>query len=284
MSFHTAPNNYVSQVHLRVMNLERSEKFYKELLGFRVLKKEQETIIFSADGATPLITVEQPANVQPHLSRQAGLYHIALLLPSRKDLAAVLYHLLKEDYPLQGGSDHAVSEAVYLADPDGNGIELYRDRPAAEWKWENGKVHMPTVAIDEHILDARDGSDWNGMPKDTIIGHIHLQVADLKAAEQFYCKGLGFQLVAEYGDQARFLSTGGYHHHIGLNVWMSKGRPTDDVLMAGMKDFTLEYPNPEARADAVNRVREMGYSAAEEEGGARITDPSGIQLILHVNE
>lgn len=284
MSFHTAPNSYVSQVHLRVMNLERSEKFYKDLLGFRVLRKEQETIIFSADGVTPLITVEQPAKVQPHLSRQAGLYHIALLLPSRKDLANVLYHLLKEEYPLQGGSDHAVSEAVYLADPDGNGIELYRDRPASEWRWENGKVHMPTVAIDEHILDARDSGGWGGMPKDTIIGHIHLQVADLKAAEQFYCKGLGFQLVAEYGDQAGFLSTGGYHHHIGLNVWMSKGRPADDLLTAGMKDFTLEYPNPETRADAVKRIREMGYPAAEEKGGVRITDPSGIELVLHINE
>ncbi|WP_010631191.1 VOC family protein [Sporolactobacillus vineae] len=284
MSFHTAPNRYVSQIHLSVMNLQRSEIFYQDLLGFRVLKKEQGTITFSANGTDPLITLEQPAGIQPHRSRQAGLYHFALLLPSRRDLATLLYRILKEDYPLQGGSDHAVSEAVYLADPDGNGIELYRDRPAAEWKWENGRVYMTTDAIDEHILDERDERGWSGMPKNTIMGHIHLQVADLNAAERFYCQGLGFQLVAQYGDQADFLSTGGYHHHIGLNVWMSKGRPADSALTAGMKDFTLEYPDSATRAKAIARVKEMGFPVSEEKGGVRITDPSRIDIILHVNE
>lgn len=284
MSFHSAPNTYVSQVHLRVMNLERSENFYQDMLGLRVLKKEEGKITLSANGTDPLITIEQPESVQPHRSRQAGLYHVALLLPSRKDLAAILYHLLKEEYPLQGGSDHAVSEAVYLADPDGNGIELYRDRPSTEWKWENGRVYMPTVAMDEHILDELDGKVWNGMPEKTIIGHIHLQVADLKKAESFYCKGLGFNLVSQYDNQADFISTGGYHHHIGLNVWMSKGRPADGSVTAGMKEFILDYPDPTARMEAVERVKAMGASISEEGDGIRVTDPSQIEILLHVHE
>jgi Predicted ring-cleavage extradiol dioxygenase len=284
MSFHNAPNTYVSEVHLRVMNLERSENFYRDMLGLRVLKKEEGKITLSANGTDPLITIEQPEGVQPHRSRQAGLYHVALLLPSRRDLAAILYHLLKEEYPLQGGSDHAVSEAVYLADPDGNGIELYRDRPSTEWKWENGRVYMPTVAMDEHILDELDGKVWDGMPEKTIIGHIHLQVADLKKAEKFYCKGLGFDLVAQYDDQADFISTCGYHHHIGLNVWMSKGRPAEEELTAGMKEFILEYPDHSARSEAIKRLKAMGSPVSEENGAFRVIDPSYIEILLHVYE
>lgn len=279
--FHTFPNTFVSQVYLVVSNLERSRDFYQNILGLRIMKKENHSITFSANGLDPLVTLEQPDRVLPHHSRQAGLYHFALLLPSRKDLAAVLYHLLKEEYPLQGGSDHAVSEAVYLADPDGNGIELYRDRPSKEWKWSSGRVFMPTVAMDEHILDELDGQPWNGMPEQTIMGHIHLQVTDLETAEKFYCNALGFDLVSQYDDQADFISTGGYHHHIGLNVWRSKGRPATDEVRAGMNCFILEYPSLEAREEAAGRLKRMGVSVSKEGRYVSVKDPSNIKILLH---
>lgn len=282
MSFHGPLNTYVSQVHLRVRSLERSQDFYQNMLGLRILEQDHEHITFTANGNDPLITAEQPDHILPHRARAAGLYHFALLLPSRKDLAAALAHLLRDQYPLQGGADHAVSEAVYLADPDGNGIELYRDRNPQEWTWIDGRVHMPTEAMDEHILNELDGEPWTGIPEQTIIGHIHLQVADLKAAESFYCDALGFDLVAQYGNQADFISTGGYHHHIGLNIWNSKGIPAIDEIAAGMKYFTLVYPDQEKRAEAIAHVRARGFSISERTEGVCVKDPSNISIMMSV--
>ncbi|MCI1857096.1 MAG: VOC family protein [Sporolactobacillus sp.] len=284
MSFHKRPHTYVSQVRLCVLNLERSQDFYVNMLGLRVLEKGERTIAFTANGTDPLITVEQPEGILPRQPHEAGLYHFALLLPSRKDLAAVLAHLLKDGWPLQGGADHAVSEAVYLADPDGNGIELYRDRPPKQWNWENGKVYMPTVGLDEQILHELDGQPWTGLPVQTMIGHIHLQVADLEAAATFYTKGLGFRLVANYGQMADFLSTGGYHHHIGLNIWESKGRPASGENRAGMKRFTIDYPSRQARSEALQRVRTMGTDVTEREGDIFVTDPSNLGIRLRVGK
>lgn len=284
MTFHDFPNTFAGEVHLFVSSLERSLDFYHQTLGLRVLRKEQNTIVFTANGIDPLVTVEQPEQIMPHKFRTAGLYHFALLLPSRTDLARVLAHLLKESYPLQGGADHAVSEAVYLADPDGNGIELYHDRPSDQWKWSNGKVFMSTEALDEHILDALDDEEWRGMPDNTIMGHIHLQVADLKASELFYCKGLGFDLVANYGDQADFISTGGYHHHIGLNTWRSKGNPAPKDESAGMKHFTLVFTNSDKRDQAVERLEGMGIEVGEENGTFIVKDPSSIMIRLKLKK
>lgn len=282
--FHSYPNTYVSQVHLLVSDLERSKNFYRKILGLHFLKDSERTVILSANGVDPLVTLEQSDQAAGHNFRQAGLYHFALLLPSRKDLASMLAHLLKLHYPLQGGSDHAVSEAVYLADPDGNGIELYRDRPSDKWRWNNGRVFMPTEAISEDILDELEDGEWKGMPEKTIMGHIHLQVADLKASEDFYCKGLGFDLVAQYDDQADFISTGGYHHHIGLNVWRSKGSPAGDEISAGMKHFILEYPSLKARGEAVSRLKGMEVPVTEKGTIITVRDPSNIKIVLHVSE
>ncbi|WP_332238027.1 VOC family protein [Sporolactobacillus sp. KGMB 08714] len=280
MAFHNYPNTFASEVYLFVNNLERSLEFYQKILGLRVLKKEQRRAVFTANGTDPLVTVEQPIPVIPGNPRKAGLYHVALLLPSRADLALILAHLLKEGYPLQGGADHAVSEAVYLADPDGNGIELYHDRPAAQWKWNDGKVFMTTEALDEQILNESGGKEWEGMPEQTIIGHIHLQVADLKASERFYCQGLGFDLVANFGDQADFISTGGYHHHIGLNTWRSKGIPATESEKTGMRDFTLAFTSSEARDAAIERLKAMGAPVTEENGRVMVSDPSNIRIVL----
>lgn len=282
MNFHEYPNTYVDQVNVYVNNLERSKDFYSGMLGLHVTKENEHAITFSANGKDPLITVEQPQGVLPLIRRSAGLYHFALLLPSRKDLAAVTAHLMKEGYPLVGGADHAVSEALYLEDPDGNGIEIYRDRPSDQWKWENGTVFMPTEAMDEHLLDELDGEAWTGLPEGTIMGHLHLQVADLKATEQFYVEGLGFNLVAKYGAYADFISTGGYHHHIGLNVWNSRGIPVQEGVHVGMNYFRLVFPSEEERKEVIERLEKMDAVVEETDDRLFAKDPSGIKFELTI--
>lgn len=176
------------------------------------------------------------------------MYHFALLLPSRNDLARILRHFIQIRYPLQGASDHLVSEAIYLADPDGNGIEIYSDRPSAAWNWENGEVEMATVPLDaENLLAEGDGEAWTGLPSNTLMGHIHLHVSELQKTEEFYIQGLGFNIVNRYGRQALFISTGGYHHHIGLNTWNGVGAPAPLENSVGLKRFSLVLPNKETR-------------------------------------
>lgn len=278
MPFHQSPNTYVSHLNLRVHSLERSDDFYQNMLGLQLTINKDSSHSYSADGKTPLITLREEKEAPPHYSRSAGLYHVALLLPTRQDLAAIVYHLLRNDYPLQGGADHNVSEAVYLADPDGNGIELYRDRPAEEWEWTDGQVKMLTEELDANLLREIQSDQWHRIPEQTILGHLHLQVADLAAAERFYCEGLGFAKVAQYGQQASFLSTGGYHHHIGMNTWMSLGRAAMDARSYGMTDFTVTFPSEASRAQAVERLGKLGYAVQHQDTDYETLDSSNLHI------
>ncbi|SFF97351.1 VOC family protein [Sporolactobacillus nakayamae] len=282
MQFHEAPNMYVNHVYLFVRNLRRSKDFYSGILGLSILQESKQAITFSANGIDPLLTLEQPVVVLPPIRRSAGLYHFAMLVPSRKDLAAVTARLMKEGYPLVGGADHAVSEALYLEDPDGNGIEIYRDRPADEWKWENGKVLMLTEAIDEHLLDELNGEPWGGLPKETKMGHLHLQVANLKETEKFYVEGLGFNLVAAYEPYADFISTGGYHHHLGLNVWNSRGVPVQKGTHVGLNYYRLVFPDTQMRQEAIDRLLKSGVSIEQTNERMFAKDPSGIKFELGI--
>lgn len=210
--FHQKPNIYVGEVNIKVKNLDNALTFYQNIMGFQVLEKTERKAALTTDGKTTLVTLEQPENVIPKEGRMSGLYHFAILLPSRADLSVFLRHFLGTGYPL-GAADHYVSEALYINDPDGNGIEVYRDRPSKEWTWKNGLVDMATEELDGNSILAESDAEWNGLPAGTVMGHIHLHVGDLQKAEEFYTKGLGFEVVSHY-PQALFLSTGRYHHHI----------------------------------------------------------------------
>lgn len=283
MEFHRPPHTFVGQVDLRVANLERSLAFYQNVIGFQILEQSKKKAVLTADGKTPLVTIEQPENVIPKQPHRTGLYHFAILLPTRSDLAKVLLHFIQIRYPLQGGSDHLVSEALYLADPDGNGIEIYADRPSSTWNWNNGEVVMSTEPLDvENLLaEGRDGS-WKGLPSDTVIGHIHLHVSELQKTEQFYREGLGFDIVSRYGRQALFISTGGYHHHIGLNTWNGVGIPAPSENSVGLKKFSLVLPSDEARNQIIDRLRKIDASVTEENGVFVTKDPSDNQIQLLV--
>jgi catechol 2,3-dioxygenase len=283
MKFQQHPYTYVSHVHLFVSDLERSLLFYQKVIGFQVLEKNEQKAVLTADGKTALLTIEQPEHVAQKQSRTTGLYHFALLLPTRADLARVLMHLVKSGYPLQGASDHDVSEAIYLGDPDGNGIEIAYDRPADKWTWANGEVGMTTVALDtQDLFTEIGGKEWNGLPAETVMGHIHLHVAELEKTKEFYTKGLSFDVVLNYGAQALFISTGGYHHHIGLNIWNGIGAPAPKENSPGMKSFNLILPSEEARKNTVANLQQLGAFVQDENGVVLTKDPSGNTIHLLV--
>ncbi|MCA9725413.1 MAG: VOC family protein, partial [Kurthia sp.] len=221
-TFHQKPNLFIQNVTLKVSNLSRSIDFYTEIIGFRVLQQEEGRVTLTADGQHALITLVEVPNAQ-FVRGATGLYHFALLLPSRKDLGNLIQHFIQKNVQI-GAGDHDVSEALYLSDPDGNGIEMYIDRPADTWKWDsNGQVYMTTDPVQfQSVLREADGT-WSGLPIDTVMGHIHLSVRNLQESEDFYTSLLDYAVVSRYGGQALFISTGGYHHHIGLNTWHSEG-------------------------------------------------------------
>jgi catechol 2,3-dioxygenase len=281
MIFHCKPNTFVGHVKVKVENLERSLSFYQEVIGFKILEQSKTSATLTTDGKTSVLSIEQPENIIPKRSRTTGLYHFALLVPTRADLGKILKHFIQIGYPLQGASDHLVSEALYLADPDGNGIEIYSDRDPSTWVWNNDEVEMATLPLDaESLLEEGQADEWNGLPAGTVIGHIHLHVSELEKTEQFYIKGLGFKVVFRYGNQALFISTGNYHHHIGLNTWNGVGAPKPPSNSVGLESFHLILPNEEKRNNMVNQLKSIGASVTEEKGSFVTIDPSGNRIYL----
>ncbi|WP_085993567.1 VOC family protein [Oceanobacillus senegalensis] len=281
--FFQKPSIYVGQVNINVTNLEKSLDFYHNFMGFKVLEQTNQKAVLTADGKTPIITLEQPEGVYPKEGRTTGLYHFAILLPSRADLSSFLKHLIqtKGRQIRLGASDHYVSEALYFDDPDGNGIEVYRDRPASEWNWIDNQVEMATVPLDGDSLLAESNKDWQGMPEDTVMGHIHLHVADLEQTEKFYMNGLGFNIVTRYPG-ALFTSTNNYHHHIGLNVWNGVGAKAPAKNSVGMNWFTLIFPDEEKRKKVIKNLEQVGASVREGQGCFITEDPSGNVIQLRI--
>lgn len=278
--FHQKPTVFVGEVNINVKNLESAVSFYQQMIGFQVLEKSHQRAVLTADGQTPLLTLEQPANVIAKEKRTTGLYHFAILLPSRADFAAFLRHLLQTGYPL-GAADHYVSEALYLNDPDGNGIEVYRDRPSHEWTWKNGLVEMATEQLDVEAILAESNGQWSGLPAGTVMGHIHLHVADLPTVEEFYTNGLGFNVVSYY-PQAVFLSSGGYHHHIAINTWQGVGAKRPAQNSVGLNWFSILYPDAAARDAVVKKLQQLGAPVEEESAYYLTSDPSGNRIRLVV--
>ncbi|MBT2727276.1 VOC family protein [Bacillus sp. ISL-75] len=276
--FHQAPNIYVGEVNIKVKNLDFAITFYQNIMGFQVLEKLDRKAVLTTDGKTPLLTLEQPKDVVAKTGRSSGLYHFAILLPSRADLSGFLRHMIQTGYPL-GAADHYVSEALYLNDPDGNGIEVYRDRPSSEWRWNNGLVEMATEELDGNGIIAESDAEWSGLPAGTVMGHIHLHVSNLKKAEEFYTKGLGFEIVSYY-PQAAFLSTGRYHHHIAINTWQGEGAATPPKNSVGLNWYTLVFPDEATRENVLKQLKQLGAQISEEADFFVTEDPSGNQIRL----
>ncbi|WP_413376316.1 VOC family protein [Alkalihalobacillus sp. 1P02AB] len=284
MNFHRGPITFVGQVNLKIQNLERSIAFYKEVIGFKVLEQTSRTATFSADGKTALLSVEQPEHVVAKQERTTGLYHFALLLPKRTDLANIVQHFVKIGLQF-GSSDHLVSEALYLSDPDGNGIEIYVDRDPSEWNWKDKEVEMTVDPLNfPDLLSIGNEQLWKGLPIETTMGHIHLHVSELSKTEEFYIKGLGFEVVNQFGNQALFISDGKYHHHIGLNTWNGVGASAPPRNSVGLESFTLMLSSEEKKNKMIAQLKGIGASVTEENGSSITTDPSGNRIRLIVKK
>lgn len=279
------PDTHLGPVYLTVRNLERSLGFYVDVIGFKLLQQVENTVWLGTDQDIPLLVLTGQPDAPSKPPRTTGLYHFAILVPTRLDLARSLRHLIETRYPLQGASDHLVSEALYLADPDGNGIEIYADRPRAEWPRRNGQLQMATEPLDLDSLIAElapGDTSWAGLPEQTQIGHVHLHVADLDEVETFYGEVLGFDIMSRYGPSALFVSAGGYHHHIGLNTWAGRGAPPPPPDAVGLRSFTIILPDEAARRRLLAHLQDAGVSFSEEGAVTVLRDPSnnGIQLVV----
>lgn len=268
-------------VHLTVGDLERSLAYYGDSVGLAVRERGDGTASLGAGERELLVLVEEPGALPA--PRSTGLFHFALLLPTRADLARWLAHAARERVPLAGMSDHFVSEALYLTDPDGHGIEIYSDRPRELWE---GRVmtRMTTEPLDVPALlaelDDPQRELFEGLPAGTRMGHVHFQVADTDDAVEFYRDALGFELMAELFGSAVFLSAGGYHHHVGANTWRSRGAAPAPPGAAALRHATIVLPDGAARDQVAARVAGTGQEPEARGDGVLVRDPSGIALVL----
>jgi len=281
-SFRLPDSTRIGYVHLRVSDLKQSLAFYRDLLGLKKVKRLDTTVRLSAsDEQSPIVMLTEESSARPRPLHSAGLFHAAFILPDRKELAKMFKRLYDHQWPFEGFADHGVSEALYLADPDGNGIEIYADRPRAQWPRRHGELQMGTGELDLKSLFSElreNGEAWTGIHPDTTIGHIHLQVSNLQKAELFYHQLLGFDVTQQTFPGALFLSAGGYHHHIGLNIWNSKdGSPLAQDAV-GLIRFGIEIPDRQTKSELKDRVVQSRYWNSAEGRQFLIRDEDNIAI------
>ncbi|MGG7579012.1 VOC family protein [Rhizobium sp. Nf11,1] len=271
---------YIDQSHLVVTDLGLVSGFYQSMLGLKVIEKTTSGEVLGV-GSHPLLTLTTAKDAAVAPRNAAGLFHTAFLMPDRTELARWLRHAAQNNVVLDGASDHLVSEAIYLSDPEGNGIEIYADRPHEQWKFlEDGMVEMATRRLDlQALYDSAPEDRWGGMAEGTAIGHLHLQVGDIPQADAFYRDVLGLKLMARYPG-ASFFATGGYHHHLAANIWNSQGATARADNMTGLSDYRIRFNDREALDAAVSRLEALEIKSEKRDGGVFLKDPWGIGLTL----
>jgi catechol 2,3-dioxygenase len=267
-------------VELSVADLSRSVDYYSNAVGLTVNSRSDGGARLGVTDRDLVVLSEQPG-ARPGRGTTTGLFHLALLLPSRRDLGTWLAHAAGSDVRLTGASDHFVSEALYLRDPDGHGIEIYADRPRSEWTHlPDGSLNIGTVPLDLHDLMRDHDPSFSGLPGGTVMGHIHLQVAHLVEARQFYSDAIGLDLMIEIPGQASFLASGGYHHHLGLNVWAGVGAPPPPPDQAALQRAVFVVSG-EDELDAIEaRLSDDGAEPVRSDGRMLVADPSRNPLEL----
>jgi catechol 2,3-dioxygenase len=274
------PAAHIDSVHLTIPDLDRSVRFYEDRVGLRVHRRDDGSAAMGVGAGELLVLHESRAATR--VRGTTGLYHFAILVPSRPDLADALRQLSRTETPLQGFADHLVSEAIYLADPDGNGIEIYRDRPRAEWPIVDGVLQMGTEPLDVQNLlaDGNASAPGSGLAAGTRIGHVHLHVSNIPAAEHFYREALGLDLILRYGSSAAFLSAGGYHHHVAVNTWAGVGAPAPPPGAIGLKHFVMKVSHADALASVHAQLTRTNVASDRAENRLTVRDPSGNQIVL----
>ena len=271
------------RVSLSVADLRGATRFYERVLGLTLRSADEHQALLGPQEGDPLIQLTAGALQGARRSRTTGLYHMALLYPSRTALGAALLRLATTGYAIQGASDHGVSEAIYLADSEGNGLELYADRPRAVWPRMNGTLAMVADPLDlDQLLHGAltAGQDGSQTVSALRMGHIHLHVARLEPAIAFYREGLGLKLVQRYGDQAAFLAAGEYHHHIGINTWAGLGAAPPHPDSPGLRTFDLVLPSDGSLQSTIDHLRAYGAPLQAHEASYETQDPSANRLVL----
>jgi catechol 2,3-dioxygenase len=275
------PGTSMGAVRLTVADLEGVRDFYRDAIGLSVLEPGDGIVRLGTD-AEALVELVGDPDAPPRPQGTSGLFHLAIVVPSRADLARALQRVAEAGWRLTGASEHLVSEALYLNDPEGNGIELYRDRPRDEWPVRDGQLQMDTLPLDlEGVLgELRREDAGAGMPAGTRIGHVHLNIGDLNPAEAFYSGALGFDVTVRGYPGALFVSAGGYHHHVGLNTWAGEGAPPPPEGSRGLRQFEIRLPGADQLTAEEDRLREAGFKPVREDDRVRVTDPSGNEVVL----
>jgi catechol 2,3-dioxygenase len=279
--FRLPDDTHIGKVRLQVSDLSRSVAYYEKVLGLRVIGRTSEAVELGPVGEDVVILELLEKRTARHVSRRSllGLYHFAVLLPDRGSLGSFVVHL-SEIGAYAGMSDHFVSEAVYLTDPDGLGIEVYADRPRASWVVSDRQLSMTTKPLDvDSVVAAANGRKWEGAPKGTRIGHVHFYVGDIDEAAAFYHDALGLDKIVWNYPGALFLSAGGYHHHVGVNTWAA-GSPvaTDDD--ARLIEWDLKLRDAESIDAAASSLESAGFEVTRDGDTAAATDKWGIKLRL----
>ena len=276
------PETHIGKVRLRVADVDDLTAFYERVIGLRAVERDGGLVRLGTEGGEPMLELVSAPDAPPAPGFSTGLFHLAILVPDRAELARALRRIAETGWRLTGASDHLVSEALYLQDPEGNGIEIYRDRPRDQWNRDNGEIRMATLPLDlDGILAELDSGEEapNGMSAGTTMGHVHLQVADIPAAEDFYNGALGLDVMVRSYPGALFLSAGGYHHHLGVNTWQSQGAPPPPEGALGLDRYELVLPSEASVDEAAAALGEHGDPVRLEEG-VLATDPSGNRVLL----
>lgn len=275
---HTKPV-FVKHFNLIVRDLDLVSEYYQRAIGLEKIEGGQRGHILGA-GGSPLLTLEYDPGAHPAPRHAAGLFHTAFLLPTRKDLSHFLKHVEEDQIPLVGVADHLVSEAIYLQDPEGNGIEIYADRPHKEWTFDEEGVVMDTIGLHtKELLNIAPSNPWHKLPADTAIGHIHLQVGDLPRAERFYRDVMGLDIMERFPG-GTFFASGNYHHHIATNVWVAPGAQARQDRMTGLKGYTLKFNDQSAFSKAQQILEAQDLVVNNTLVAKTVRDPWNIKLTL----
>ena len=274
----TAPMR-IGAVRLKVRDLDAVSTFYQMALGLSPVATSEHRVTLGT-GDTPFLELQGDPGLSPLDPRQAGLFHTAFLMPTRSDLARWVAHIAEAGVPLHGASDHIVSEALYLADPEGNGIEVYADRPVSDWHGESGEIRMSTDPLDvQDLLQSAEDTVWSGFPEAGSVGHVHLQVGDTAEADRFYRDVLGLDIAARYPG-ASFYGSGGYHHQLAGNVWNSRRAGQRPERMAGLDSVEILVRDAMTITAIAARADSAGIASTRNADGLTLRDPWGTAITL----
>jgi catechol 2,3-dioxygenase len=277
------PGTAIGRVRLTAGDADRAQRFYERALGLQTLERDGNLVRLGPEGGPAVVELAERPDAPQRPPGTTGLFHLAILVPTRAELARALRRVAEAGWRFTGASDHLVSEALYLNDPEGNGIEIYRDRPRAEWRYDGGQLQMATLPLDlDNLIGELDPADPAdpGMAPGTRIGHTHLNVADIDASERFYVDGIGFDPTVRGYPGALFVSAGGYHHHLGLNTWAGAGAPSPPPGARGLDWFEVVLPDADALRRTRERIGSSDVAVEEREHELVAVDPSGNRVLL----